>query len=375
LSLNWRTILIVSGILVAIAFVFGWLAGRESKPTGPRSEKKASFPFRSDDEETAEETGGEEDFDAEAMLESIGDAYGEITLVDEPLVLAHAVDVHPQPDDKTKPVGHFERGSSVYQVGKIEDWSLIGWPKDKPKSFGWIRASAEPPPSPEPEEDAGVVRGTVNFVGQAPTMKVPAARKRAEYCKQSPLEHNAVKVVRGRLADVFVRLRGVKGAWQPPESHAQIAYRACELEPRVQGVLAGQTIEIVNDDPTTHHVHAHAGSTSLFDVLFNKGAVPVEKAFFDEAIIAITCDTHKWERAFVFVADDPFFAVTEASGYFALEDVPAGSYTLETWHSQFGAKKEHNVRVSRGEPTEVIITYMHSDRPPKENLNELRGLF
>lgn len=374
MALNWRFILIVAGIVTAFAFAIGWYAGRDSN-VPQRSKNKPSFPFRSQEDEEGSE---DEEFDAEAMIESLGDAYGEITLVDEPLSLPGGVDVHPEPDDKTKPVAHLEGGSGVYHVGKLEDWSLIGWPGGKPTSFGWTRlatAKAVETAEPEDEEEIGTIRGTVSFVGTAPTMRVPAARKKADFCKNSDTVHNAVIESGGRLADVYVRVSRIKGAWQPAENHLQVGFRGCVLSPRVQGLQVGQTLEIVNDDPTTHNIRATAASTTLFNERLASGTPFVEKSFFTEAVVVMTCETHKWERSFVFVTDHPFFAVTGNDGNFALNDVPSGNYTIEAWHSQFGVKREHNVRVSRGEETELRFTFSSSDRPPKDNANELRGLF
>jgi hypothetical protein len=42
-------------------------------------------------------------------------------------------------------------------------------------------------------------------------------------------------------------------------------------------------------------------------------------------------------RAWVVVAEHPFFAVSGASGEFALDNVPPGKYTLKIWHETLGA--------------------------------------
>jgi hypothetical protein len=273
-------------------------------------------------------------------------------------------------------------------VGKLDDWSLIGWPSEEPKGFGWIRPAdsiaeleAEPEePAPADEPDGGSVRGTVSLFGTPPEMKVPRARKKAEVCNKSETVHNAVIAPSGKLADVFVRLRDVKGAWQPPDVDAHMSYRSCVVQPRVQGVMVGQTLEILNEDATSHQLRAAANTTTLFQTtLFQEalaqGTPAVEKTFYIEAVLRVSCDRHPWERGFVVVNEHPFFTVTGVDGAFAIENVPDGSYTVETWHSQFGVKRQQSVRVRRGEATELIFSYSGKDRPPKENPGELRGLF
>jgi hypothetical protein len=53
-------------------------------------------------------------------------------------------------------------------------------------------------------------------------------------------------------------------------------------------------------------------------------------------IVRIDCDLHTWMRAWVVVADHPFFVVTGPQGEFVLENVPPGKYTLKVWHETLG---------------------------------------
>jgi hypothetical protein len=53
-------------------------------------------------------------------------------------------------------------------------------------------------------------------------------------------------------------------------------------------------------------------------------------------IVRIDCDLHPWMRAWVVVADHPFYAVTGKQGDFLLENVPPGRYTLQVWHESLG---------------------------------------
>ena len=59
-------------------------------------------------------------------------------------------------------------------------------------------------------------------------------------------------------------------------------------------------------------------------------AIPI--TFRRPEIIRIDCDLHPWMRAWVVVAEHPFYALTNDKGEFALENVPPGTYTLRVWH-------------------------------------------
>jgi hypothetical protein len=44
-------------------------------------------------------------------------------------------------------------------------------------------------------------------------------------------------------------------------------------------------------------------------------------------------------RAWVVVAEHPYYVVTNERGEFALENVPPGNYTLRVWHESLGTQK------------------------------------
>jgi uncharacterized protein (DUF2141 family) len=42
--------------------------------------------------------------------------------------------------------------------------------------------------------------------------------------------------------------------------------------------------------------------------------------------------------AWVHVLDHPYFSVTGPDGKFSLKGLPAGTYAIEAWHEEFGAR-------------------------------------
>jgi len=50
----------------------------------------------------------------------------------------------------------------------------------------------------------------------------------------------------------------------------------------------------------------------------------------------VSSPTHTWMRAWVVVAEHPFYAVTGPNGEFALDNVPPGKYTLKIWQEVLG---------------------------------------
>jgi hypothetical protein len=44
--------------------------------------------------------------------------------------------------------------------------------------------------------------------------------------------------------------------------------------------------------------------------------------------VRVDCDAHGWMEGWVFVRDNPYYAVTGADGKFVIADVPPGTYKL-----------------------------------------------
>jgi hypothetical protein len=109
--------------------------------------------------------------------------------------------------------------------------------------------------------------------------------------------------------------------------------------PRVQGIMAGQSLLVRNSDQTLHNVHAYRGPSTIFNQAEIPGLPPMAKKFNDTgSIIKFKCDVHPWMTAYVAISNHPFFAVTGDDGSFSIPKVPAGKYTVEAWHERFGTK-------------------------------------
>jgi plastocyanin len=221
----------------------------------------------------------------------------------------------------------------------------------------------------------GTIKGVVNLTGKPLEMKVPTKRKETDVCKDKEVSYNAVVSKDGKLQDVLVRIEvgGVKGEFKAPDKHAVIDQHECMYSPRIQGVVAGQDVDIKNSDGTLHNVHTYKGTESLFNQAQPKGSDPLTKQW-DDGIIKFTCDVHPWMRGFVVVTDHPFFAVTGADGTFTIPKVPAGKYTVEAWHAHYGMKKAE-VTVADDKPGELTISYDGTEAEPDWNKDELKGLW
>jgi plastocyanin len=163
----------------------------------------------------------------------------------------------------------------------------------------------------------------------------------------------------GALANVFVYVKEGLGnyAYDAPAATVTLDQNGCRYHPHVFGVRVGQTVEIVNSDPTLHNIHA----VPKVNQEFNTGQ-PLEGMKFThtftakEVMVPFKCDVHGWMNAYAGVLDHPYFAVTAADGTFSIGTLPPGSYVVEAWHEKLGAMTQ-NVTVGAKETKEVAFTF------------------
>lgn len=174
------------------------------------------------------------------------------------------------------------------------------------------------------------------------------------------------------VQDVLVRLanHAVK-AGPLPSAPVTVHQTDCMYTPRIQGAVAGQTIVVTNGDETLHNIHTYKGSESWFNQAQPKGSDTLRKVLpEDPTIVRLSCDVHPWMRAFVLVSDHPFFAVSDESGTFQIDNVPVGTYPVEAWHPTYGPKTGQ-VSVVEGATAQVTFHYTGSEPEPAENRGEL----
>jgi len=144
----------------------------------------------------------------------------------------------------------------------------------------------------------------------------------------------------GGLENVVVYISDGLGAatFPIPAEPAVMEQKGCVYKPHLLAMRAGQKLNVVNSDNTTHNIHPMPNNNREWNISQPHG-VPLEQVFAREEIaIAVKCNVHPWMRGFIAVIKNPYFAVTGKNGSFSLKDLPPGSYTLQAWHEKMGSK-------------------------------------
>jgi plastocyanin len=161
------------------------------------------------------------------------------------------------------------------------------------------------------------------------------------------------------LANVFVYVKDGLGnyVYDAPTGAPRIDQKQCRYTPHVFGMRVGQTLEIINSDPTLHNIHAVPKTNREFNTGQPIQGMKTNHTFTArEVMVPFKCDVHGWMNAYVGVLDHPYFATTDTSGKFELKGLPPGTYTVEAWHEKLGAMTE-SVTVAATESKDVSFTF------------------
>lgn len=106
--------------------------------------------------------------------------------------------------------------------------------------------------------------------------------------------------------------------------------RNMQFVPHVLAVRVGSRVDFPNHDRVFHDVFSFRDGKTFDLGLYPVGAVRV--VTFDRAGLSrVFCNIHPHMAAYVMAVDTPYFAVTDASGAFAIPDVPARAATYHAW--------------------------------------------
>ena len=208
---------------------------------------------------------------------------------------------------------------------------------------------------------AASITGKIVFEGAVPAADKFKMSADAFCAKLHPGDVNREDIAIGSdkgLANVFVYVKsGISGTYPAPAAAATIDQKGCTYHPHVFGMVAGQSLEILNSDDTLHNIHSLPEKNEAFNLgMPVKGMKYTKKFDKPEVMIRIKCDVHGWMSAYCGVLSHPFFAVTAADGTYTIKDLPAGTYTIEAWHEKLGTQTQQ-VTVGAQESKPAAFTF------------------
>ncbi len=166
----------------------------------------------------------------------------------------------------------------------------------------------------------------------------------------------------GGAGDAIVWLVGVTTGPMPnAPRRASLTLDRCRLEPRVQRVAVGGTLQVISRDAMSSRLRfldaGGRGTVRTLVALSDAGqVVPTSDVSLTPGLVEVRDDQHPWIRAWIAVTSHPFVAITEPGGNFRFDSVPPGSYTLVIWQEQLGTRSRA-LQVVSGVETRIRIAY------------------
>lgn len=150
-------------------------------------------------------------------------------------------------------------------------------------------------------------------------------------------ELSGTVTARGRpVREAVLFVEGVR-AGTPPLQPVVVDQRKRTFIPHVAAIMVGTTVLFPNNDTVFHNVFSYREGKR-----FDLGLYPVgttRRVLFDRpGLVKIYCNIHSNMSMFLWVLENPYFAVTDARGAYRIVSIPPGSYSLRVWHERLGER-------------------------------------
>jgi plastocyanin len=164
--------------------------------------------------------------------------------------------------------------------------------------------------------------------------------------------------VSGASGKSVVYLDAPGKAFPAPAKKPVMDQKGLLFQPHVMVVQQGTTVEFLNSDNVQHNVFwPSVGGDKKAG--HNMGTWPKgEKRDFKfdhPGVASLLCNVHPEMAGYIIVSPSPYFAETDDSGEYKIENVPDGTYNVTVWHE--GAKPQtKSVTVSGATKTDLTVS-------------------
>ena len=205
-------------------------------------------------------------------------------------------------------------------------------------------------------KDGGTISGEVKFTGNPPPPEKIATTKDQEVCGKTEKVNESLLVGPNKgIQNVVVSLTNIQKGKKMPEAGATLDQKDCRYAPHVVLTPVGTEMAILNSDGILHNIHTYSTKNPPFNKAQPKFKPKMTtEAFTQPEVVKLTCDAHGWMNGWLVVEDNPYYAVTDATGAFNITDVPPGDYEVKFWHEALGEMTQ-KVSVKPKEETKVSV--------------------
>lgn len=198
-----------------------------------------------------------------------------------------------------------------------------------------------------------VVVGRVMYRGSVPAPMQMEVTRDSDICGQvvtvtplaiDPTTHG----IRDAIVHVGPRMETVDDG---PAQGSTVQNKHCVFYPHVAALQSGAAAEITNDDPVMHNTNITLDSRTVLNVALVAGGNPIRKPLKREGLHLVTCNVHRFMRAYRYVFNHPFFDQTNETGQFRIMRLSPGQHTVSVWHETLGVLHKEIQVPARGTVT------------------------
>ena len=173
------------------------------------------------------------------------------------------------------------------------------------------------------------------------------------------------------LQDAVVTLRPAQGSIAPQATAATAVMdqRGKVFVPHVLVVRPGTRVEFPNSDHVRHHVYSFS-PPKPFELKLYAGTEVPSVTFDRPGVVSLGCNIHDWMQGYIYVTEDPLFALSAEDGNTRFTGLATGAYRMHIWHPRLrgpylGAEFDLNLRATTPAQLDYRIT-LRSRQPAQQ---------
>jgi hypothetical protein len=218
--------------------------------------------------------------------------------------------------------------------------------------------------------DGGTLRGKITFKGPVPEAKEFKLHRYPDRAFCGELSdgngHRLLKEVNigldGGLKDVVIVVDDVQKGKPFAFTDAEVEATMCQFLPFVTVVSDKRRITVVNRDPVAHDIQGYAYDLAGVDIVLHRpalkasGTTDIVQLVKGRKVFTMQCGMHPYMQNWGYAIDNPYYAVTDFTGSFAIGDLPAGTYHIKAWHPILGMQVR-NITVKPNETASLDFLF------------------
>ena len=117
-----------------------------------------------------------------------------------------------------------------------------------------------------------------------------------------------------------------------------IENKGCIFQPHVAGLwVKRQKLQAVNKDLCAHGFQVKAYRNMSLNQLLPPGEKLNHQFEHGEKLpLRMSCSIHPWQEGWLVALDHPYFATSDDSGRFQIQNLPVGEWEFQLWHEKAG---------------------------------------